>query len=279
MSNSLKQDQRAGDNSTNLQAQHVEVHQHHHYHGLSVEQAGQLFMSLFEANFYRLQSVARQTAEERAGEITEKFLAELMRRNPAGLAVAQDPDMQAVIFTAQREYARSSRQDLEEVLIDLLVQRTGAADLRQIVLNGAIDAAAKLTAEQLDTLSFLLLFVHEAPLRYSFETLDDFGVYLHANVAPLLNDTLTDPSTFLHFKYAGCASVDADAVPMIQRIQAAFPSCFTYGFDRSQTAKSEGLISDLLRPCFHSELWQFKPVDRITFGSICKERGIGPAEI
>jgi hypothetical protein len=261
-----------------VQAQTVYIEQHIH-HGLTQEQTRAELLALFEDNFYRLQSLARQTAEERAAAITERFLAELMRHNPAGLESAQDPDMQAAIFTAQREYARSGRQDLEEVLIDLLVQRSGATDLKQIVLNGAIDAAATLTSQQLDTLSFLLVFVHQAPLRYSFETLEEFGAYLHANVAPLLNDSLTDPSAFLHFKYAGCASVDSEGASMIQRIQAAFPGCFTYGFDRSQTAKSEGLISDLLRPCLHGELWQFRPCDRITFGSICKARGIGPAEI
>src|SRR5690348_8087958 len=115
MTDYLKQNQKAGDHSTNVQAQRVEIH---HHHASSLAEVQQLCMNLFADNFLRLQSIARDTAENRAREITEKFLQELMTRNPAGLEAAAEPDMQAAIFTAQRDYARFGTKQLEDLLVE-----------------------------------------------------------------------------------------------------------------------------------------------------------------
>jgi hypothetical protein len=277
MNDSLKQNQRTGDNSTNLQAQRIEVHQHL---GLSLAEVKQEFMALFEANFYRLQSIARTTAEQRAIAITERFLAELMQRNPSGLQAADDPDMQAAIFTAQRDYARSGREDLEQVLVDLLVDRATASDLRRIVLNEAIAATSRLTEPQLDTLSFILLFVHQAPIRYSFETLDDFSEHLKRNVVPLIHDELATAATYFHLKSTGCVSMDSGGVSIVHRIEMAFPACFSLGFDPAIVTRDHNMLLDLSIPAFHQpEKLQFKPMDRLTFAIECEKRGVQSDEL
>ncbi len=218
MNDSLKQSQQTGDHSTNIQAQTVEIH----HHGLTVPEVRKEFMALFEANFYRLQSVARETAEQRAKEVTEKFLGELAARNPAGLLAARDPDMQAAVFTAQREYARSGGEDLEQVLVELLVQRATAKDLPRIVLNEAIAVASKLTEIQLDTLSLLLVFVHDAPIRRVFESWSDLGHYLNGFIGPVIPATADDPGDLMHLKYTGCISTDLGGKKLSYRIVQAF---------------------------------------------------------
>jgi hypothetical protein len=277
MSDSLKQSQTAGDHSTNLQAQRIEIHQHQ---GLTLAEAREEFMTLFEANFCRLQSVARETAQQRATNITEKFLAELSRRNPSGLQACQDPDMQAAVFSAQREYARSGRKELEKVLIDLLVERTTAANLKCIVLNEAIAVSAKLTSAQLDTLSFVLLFAYNAPLRYTFHNLEDFGEYLRQYIAPLLSPTIADASTFLHLKYTGCASTESGGRSIIELIRDVFPACFTEGFRGPEQDPPVSILRDYVIPAFHTEsAFQFLPMDDRTFRALCLRRHLSEEAI
>lgn len=274
MSDSLKQTQKAGDHSTNVQGERVELHYHH---GLTLAEVRQEFLDLFEANFYRLQSVARATAQQRATEITEKFLAEMSERNPSGLQACQDPDMQAAIFAAQRDYARSGRQDLERLLVSLLVARSTAADLSRIVLNEAIAVASKFTEDQLDTLSLVLLFVHNAPLRYGFETLNDFRGYLNRYVAPFVNKSLKHGATFAHLKYSGCASMDVSGEGFLPRIELTFADCFSLGFEPQEVS---AVLGDLLIPCFQNpEALQFKPLDSLTFDSVCRSRSLHEEEI
>ena len=77
-------------------------------------------LDVFRANFLELQGVAADVASERAVAITESFLAQLQARAPEYVQSAADPDMQRAIFSAQREFACSGEQDLEEALVDLL---------------------------------------------------------------------------------------------------------------------------------------------------------------
>lgn len=221
MAETHKQNQIAGDQSTNIQARSVAIHQHNYY-SPKPDEVKQELTALFEANFLRLQSLARTTAEERATAITERFLSELMSRNQAGLAAAQDPDVQAAIFTAQRDYARSGRDDLEQVLVDLLVERATATDLARIVLNEAITVAPKLTEAQLDTLSLILVFVHCPPLGQSFDRWSDLAEYLNCNVGPFINEALKSDATFSHLKYTGCISMDSSGMTMLSRITQRF---------------------------------------------------------
>lgn len=255
MTDSLKQSQRAGDHSTNVQAQQVEIHHHHHYQGLTPAEAQQVLaeaqrtlMGLFEENFLRLQASARRIAEERAREITETFLAELMERNPAGLECAQDPDMQAVLFTAQRDYARSGSEDLEQVLVNLLVQRTSAAsnDLLRIVLNEAVAVAPKLTEDQLDTLSLILLFAHDVPFATDLKTWDDVKSCLSTRVAPFIHPSLSSFALFSHLKYTGTITIDGSGLTFLPRLAQAFASVEHLKHELDAFQQSDALF-DILR--------------------------------
>lgn len=271
MSDSLKQNQKAGDHSTNVQAGRIEIHQH----GLTVPDVRQICLDLFEANFYKLQSVARETAENRAREITERFVQELHARNPAGLESAADPDMQAAIFTAQRDYARFGTEHLEDLLVELLVERSSVSDLRQIVLNEAIAAASKLTTEHLDLLSLTLLLGHQPPLRYRFDSEADFATYTKRYIAPLIHTDMEYFTGYLHVKSIGCATTDLGQAPIAERFRLLFPACFMQGFDSNQLDIESRHMERLVIPYFHHpEGWQFRPMDADTFKETCQELGI-----
>jgi hypothetical protein len=149
------QTQKAGDNSTNIQAGSITVHQ-----GVSVTEVRELALDVFRANFCELAGDARNVARRRAEEITEAFLKQLQQQYADGLRQAHDPDFQYALFTVQKEYARCGDKELGDLLVDLLVDRTKheSRSILQIVLNESLAVAPKLTPEQLSVLSLVFLF-------------------------------------------------------------------------------------------------------------------------
>lgn len=112
------QKQEAGDYSTNLQGKSIVIHQ-----GISYADAKEIALDVYKANFLQLAQDAASLAINRAEQLTDDFLARLKERAPETIGSMRDPAMQMAIFTAQREYAKSGDMDLEDLLIDILVER------------------------------------------------------------------------------------------------------------------------------------------------------------
>ncbi len=72
-----------------------------------------------------------------------------------GLENAENPDFQRALFTVQKEYALTGDDELGDLLVDLLIDRTKQDNrsLLQIVLNESLSVVPKLTNDQLAALS------------------------------------------------------------------------------------------------------------------------------
>lgn len=147
-----RQKQSGGDQSVNLQAQQITV-------GLSYSEARQVAMDVFEANFYRLQEVAAETARTRAERLLDSYFNRAKEEGYETIPQASSPDFQTALYSAQKEYARVGDEDLAEILVRLLISRTKETErnLMQIVLNESLSVVCKLTLEQINILS--LVFV------------------------------------------------------------------------------------------------------------------------
>ena len=145
-----RQSQKGGDGSTNIQAEKLTVVQ-----GLTYPEVRQVAIDVFKSNFYELAGEAKAIAAERAEQVTEDFLNKLQKENPEGFSKAQDPDFQHALFTVQKEYARTGDEDLGDLLVDLLVDRSKQENrnILQIVLNESLSVAPKLTDDQLAALA------------------------------------------------------------------------------------------------------------------------------
>jgi hypothetical protein len=164
-----QQQQTGGDSATNVQAGR-DVH----IHGLTLADARAVAIDVFKANALELQGIAQITALARADEITREFLEKLYASNPALGNHLADPDVQNVLFQAQKEYARSGEEDLKRALIDLLAARATETtrDLRTIALNEAIVSAPKLTEIQRRALAWVFFLKHTR--ISSVETIDAY---------------------------------------------------------------------------------------------------------
>jgi len=94
-----------------------------------------VFIDLEQHDGVRVRGAAQQTAETRGNAIADKFLTKLETENPDSLKQAEAPDFQDAFFTVQKEYAKSGDEDLGNLLVNLLVDRSKqkVRDIKQIV--------------------------------------------------------------------------------------------------------------------------------------------------
>lgn len=126
------QKQQAGDSSTNLQGQSIVIHQ-----GISYSDAKEIALDVYKSNFLQLSQDAAELARARAEEITDNFLTKLKDENEAAVTEMSQPGMQAALFEAQKQYAKTGDKNLEGLLVDILVERasTPERNIYQIVLD------------------------------------------------------------------------------------------------------------------------------------------------
>jgi len=229
MTENGKQIQKSGDNSINIQAGQISI-----IKGLTVEDVKTIALDVFKSNFYELGGIAKNIAEERAEEITNKFLAELMNRNPNGLQSAEDPDVQYAIFTAQREYARTGDKELGDILVDILVDRTKESNrsVLQIVLNESLQTAPKLTKNQLDTLSIIFNLKYTKYLR--MKNLDTLKHYLDYRISPFVESLTKSETCYQHLEYAGCGTISIGSSKLEDTFKNRYSGIFMKGFPESE---------------------------------------------
>lgn len=244
-----KQEQQSGDNSTNIQANEIVVHQ-----GLSYSDVREVALDIFRANFYELVGKAHEIASARAAEITEDFLKKLQSENPSGFSKAEDPAFQRALFTVQQEYASTGDKDLGDLLVDLLVDRSKheQRDILQIVLNESLSTAPKLTNDQLAALAIIFLFKYTQ--NYGVGNHQKFGEYLDNHVLPFADKLSKSGSCYQHLEYSGCGSIGMGEVMLAQILKNTYQGLFLKGFDAAEVAQKEisvGLDQRFFIPCLN----------------------------
>jgi hypothetical protein len=245
------QTQKAGDQSVNIQGRDIAI-------GISYSEARQIAQDTFDANFCRLSGVAKDTAQERAELLIDKYLKRLLAENAPALATSTDPDMQYAIFSAQKAYARTGDRDLSDILVDILVRRAAQAErsLLQIVLNESLEVAPKLTKDQFDTLS--LIFILKYTKRLNLTGLEDFYVYLANEVGAFCKNLSKDNSQYQHLEYAGCGTVQVTQISIEEILRKNYSGMLSKGL----TAEAISLLvgqntkefDGLFIPCLHDPL-------------------------
>ena len=242
---SRPQKQEAGDHSVNIQAGQVTV-------GLSLAEARQVAMDVYEANFVRLSAEARDTARERAEELVDSFLREMKSAGHVEVPNAQDPDFQYALYVAQREFARSGSKDLGALLVRLLADRAreGERHLLRIVLNESLEVAPKLTTDQIGVLA--LVFILRYTTYLAVKTFDGFLSYLDRMVFPFVDGVSKKVAAYQHLEFAGCASLSIGSYDFLENWRSSYAGIFCKGFTLEEL-EAAGLartsVEQMLMPC------------------------------
>lgn len=268
-----KKTQESGDNSVNLQAENITVNT-----GLSIAHVKEIALEVFEGNFYKLAGVAKETADQRAKEITEQFLEELSEKNPGGLKASEDPDFQHSLFQAQKEYARSGDKELGDILVDILVDRSKEEErsLLQVVLNESLSIAPKLNSTQLDILACCFNLGYTR--RNNIATTQMFADYLNDAVLVFADAVGEKDSNYKHLEYVGCAAIRAGSRDIVNILMQTYKAIFCKGFEREQLndiAEESPNIWSVLIPCLHNvNLVQARGMDDDVIRTLCKQQAI-----
>lgn len=244
-----KQNQRGGDNSTNVQAETVKVSQ-----GLSYSDARQVAVDVFQANFQVMANEALEVANERRDRITDKILNKMLEENPDGFEVARDVDFQHSLFVVQKEFAKTGDEDLGDLLVDLLADRSKETvrNLKQIVLNESLSIAPKLTKDQLSALA--LIFV----LRYTKQQIanaKDFGEYLDSFVKPFMEALPASQAGYQHLQFTGCGSINTGQFGLAKNLKNCYRGLFSKGVTIDEINAEKWPISSddpLFIPCLNN---------------------------
>ncbi|QKW44269.1 LPO_1073/Vpar_1526 family protein [Streptomyces microflavus] len=242
----MNQRQTGGDNSTNYQVA-GDLHA-----GLSYRDVKEIAYDVFRQNFTHLAADASAVAEERAREICDKFLNKLIEESPESLGNAKNPDFQRALFRVQEEYATTGDENLGDLLVDMLVDRSkqSGGSFRQVVLNEALKTAPRLTSEQVAMLGavFMARYVN-VPAR----SIPQMYANLRNYWLPVIRG-LSQPSdaNMGHIAYAGCGSISLASVTFTQLFLERYPGLLTLGFEEEQYSwisefKDKGVTMPCLR--------------------------------
>jgi hypothetical protein len=272
-----KQEQQAGDYSTNVQAGN-DVNLQQNNYGLSYREVKDVALDIFEANFSRLSITAQRVAKERAEEITTAFLDELQHKAPEAIDSMKEPDMQYALLMAQKEYARTGDQNLSEVLVDILVERSKLQErsLMQIVLNESLEIVPKLTNGQLNTLS--LLFILKYTANSNVLSIDSLKSYLKKMIVPFMVELTKTHSHYQHLEYTGCGTISMGEIDLATIFTNNYGGLFSRGFSLEEV---NGDLDEILRgnhlliSCLHnSSLFQINAINEQVLLQKCKELSI-----
>jgi hypothetical protein len=251
MINDKVQKQEAGDGSTNLQGQSIVINQ-----GITYSDAKDIALDVYKANYIQLSQDAAELARERAEELTDDFLAKLKEEKEEAISEISTPSMQSALYEAQKQYARTGDKDLEELLVDILVERAITPDrnIKQIVLDEALLVAGKLTSEHMDalTINFLMTKIQKNNLL----NLESVVSHINTEIIPFTNELSDASSCYEHLEYAGCGSImEASIIKPIEELYLGrYPALFSKGFTEEKFRNDVGepaLFNRLLIRCFH----------------------------
>lgn len=199
----------------------------------------------------------------RAEELIDLFLQKLQSEKPERVDQIEDPDVQYALFTAQKEYARSGEKEMEDMLVNILLERIdeNTQSLKKIVLNEALEVIPKLTNQQLDILT--LIFLIQETKNHAINNIEALDNYLRTRFVPFLDNLTKEQSCYKHLEFTGCCGPFGGFVEdnlsgiFVHRYRGVFSKGFKKDAFTSITEDSVELDA-LLIPCLNDKsLFQF----------------------
>ena len=193
-------------NSTQIGVQYV---------GMTPKQAAKQTIDLFMENFPKLQTLARETAEQRATELCNDILRKLADKQVKNFTPFTEPDVQFILYEAQKNYARFGDREIMNILTELITNRIQNDDKDHFkrIADSSITIACELSSEQLDCLSALFMLTKVKILN--IKTIDDVDKYLKyvSSIFNLEHIDFGRETSYLNFK--GCLELTLPDIPEI----------------------------------------------------------------
>ena len=220
-----KQDARGGENSTVNQAGgDVNLSTTINY-GMGYSETKDLFMDVFHIEFTKLGKDVEHLINERAEKIVVDYLNKLVQEDPNLIQNTKNPDIRYDIIEAQKAYARLGDQEMADLLVKILVERTKSTEntFKNIALNESLSVIPKLTSKQIDVITLIYLVRY-----YSFvpEFKMPFDFYYQTLVNFLAVEIPNSEMFYQHLQYSGCLSISIGSSSFASIFMHKFPHLF-----------------------------------------------------
>ena len=239
-----KQDARGGENSTVNQAGgDVKVSTTINY-GMGYTETKDLFMDLFHIEFTKLGKDVEHLINERAEKIVVDYLNKLVQEDPNLIQNTKNPDIRYDIIEAQKAYARLGDQEMADLLVKILVERTKSTEntFKNIALNESLSVIPKLTSKQIDVITLIYLVRY-----YSFvpEFKMPFDFYYQTLVNFLAVEIPNSEMFYQHLQYSGCLSISIGSSSFASIFMHKFPHLFKDEIEVNSFISSYSDVSQL----------------------------------
>lgn len=235
---------------------------------LSVSDVKEIAQIVYNENFYRLESIAKDKANKRKDELLNLVINRISILPSIYLNKFSEPYLQSALFEAIKAYAKTGDEILKGLLVSLIFnlvkEKTRA--LKSIVFEESIFIAPKLTEYQFDILSLVFLLLY-APNK-NINNWGDFEFYLRKYVLPFIKSVTSNPTCYRHFEYVGCAFIRESYRSIEDVFYFYYPGLFSAGFKKERFQNNvdkdlkKYIDNDLLIPCYHdSSLFQINAIN------------------
>lgn len=223
-----KKEHRVGDNSShNNQAGRDII-----ITGLSYNEAKEIALDVYHANFYKLSLEVKELVDSRAQEFIDDYIEKAVQKK-ISMDEFKNPDYQYIFYKAQESYIRNGKADLKDTLQYILLKRAEVPDfsLKQIVLNESIEVVHKLTSAQIDIITILFILNHTigldvANLQTLYNYLDEKFKFLDGKQITTVN------SNVQHLNFLGCTTATLMPNTLPDRLKETYSGIFCKGFSK-----------------------------------------------
>ncbi|MCY7977453.1 hypothetical protein P8843_07030 [Bacillus inaquosorum] len=224
--------QQGGNHSTNVQGETVHIHS-----GITIADAKEIANDVFEKNMYKLTSIAETTAKERADFLVSNMLSKIDQEAEKEKLIEKfsDPDIQYILYTSQKNFARSGDRDLGEVLSNLFIERlkSGEGDFKKLIMNEAIEIVPRLTNKQIEILTLNYTITQ---MKFNgLSSLDDYRNMFYEIINPFIPSEVPAANDCVHLDFCRVAKLDMGYRTFISECtKNAYPEIFPQGLSEGE---------------------------------------------
>lgn len=213
MINDISNSQRGHDNTQIGVQNNIEIIDSSHHNqfvqqtvnvGVSLEEVTRIVTNLFLDNFPRMYQIAKEVADKRVNELWAEIVKKLGPQNEKDLQAFMEPDVQYVLYEAQKSYARFGTEEMLGMLSSLIKGRIKNNDSQiclKVAIDKAISIAGLLNQEQLDYLS--LTFIVKSVRLSHVKDIENLKKHFTIMEAAFNNANI---SSFEYLNMLGCFS-------------------------------------------------------------------------
>ena len=253
----MRQEQDGGDRSINNQAGR-DINQN----GLSLDQLTELKkhvdddvvrevelavnrqMDSIRSDFVRFTGEAHTQAMAMAQHLVTTLIEQLASRAPQNIASTKTPAMQQSILNACTSAAVADDDELTQTLVDILIDKSGAEprSFKGVVLNEALEVAGKLTADQVNLLTALVVIT--CTVVHSLDSVDSVLAEINHRCEPLYGRIPTTTAALQYMAYTGVGALaPLNPGSMAAALAQIYDGIFTQGFTAEQLPDEMRTIS------------------------------------